>query len=106
MATTLTVTPITPTGIVDTLVAADASGNNFPNDGKTRFEVLNGSGAPINVTFTFVAQDGVAGTNVVAVAAGVRKKIGPFNPSQYNDSNGRVNVTYSAATTVTVGAFN
>jgi hypothetical protein len=103
----LTVNQISATGLTDALVAAAGGGDTFVNDGRTFLEVLNGSGGSINVTFTTPALvQGIAVSDpVVAVGAGVRKKIGPFPTELFNDANGAVGVAYSAVTTVTVGAF-
>jgi hypothetical protein len=105
-ASALTPTQITRAGIVDTLSAANVDGNYFANTGREWIEVLNGSGGSINVIFAGVT-DGitVATLKTIAVAAGVRKKIGPFPSTPYSDADGRVQVTYSAVTTVTVGVF-
>ncbi|NJO81675.1 MAG: hypothetical protein HC828_02150 [Blastochloris sp.] len=87
-------------------VPAGAGGDSFPNSGKTFVEVVNGSGSSITVNIAAVL-DGVtdASFRSVAVPAGARRIIGPFPTSPYNDSNSRVNLTYSATASVTVGAF-
>lgn len=110
MATNLTTTALAgKTGITDTLASADATGNYITsNNGKTWLEVNNASGASITVTInagkTF---DGNAVTApTVSVGASARKKIGPFDPSVYNDSSDRVLITYSAVTSVTVAAYS
>lgn len=107
---TLTLNTVAITGTDETLVAAAVGGDAIPNDaGKSYLIVNNGSGSSITVTIDAVntnAPTGLTFTDpTVTVAAGVRKIIGPFSPSYFNDTNNRVNVTYSAVTTVTVGAF-
>lgn len=104
---TLTVQTVSTAGLADSLAAAAGGGDQFANTGREFFEVLNGGGGSVNVTFeTPATVDGEPiADRVVAVAAGVRKKIGPFPTSTYNDANGRVQVTYSGVTTVTVGVF-
>lgn len=111
----LTVNPIVLAGFTSALVAAAGGGDLVPDDGneRTYVEVLNGSGASINVTVAPVETSRNVGgigsvtipSIVVAVAAGARKKIGPF-PSAYRNSSGQVALAYSAVTTVTVGAFS
>jgi hypothetical protein len=99
---TLTVVDVVANGVADALAAVTSS-DAFPNTGAEFLDVLNGSGSSINVTFP-IAQlvDGQAvASRVVAVAAGVRKKIGPFPPNVYNNTLGQVTVNYSATTTVT-----
>ena len=108
-AVVLPVVDIVRAGVVTTtlLVTPTAThGNKMLNDGKTFIEVLNGSGAPIDVTIDAPGDvEGFAITNLtVAVAAGVRKKIGPFT-SIFNQADGYVWIVCSAVTTVTMGAF-
>lgn len=93
-------------------VAASVSGDTFVNDGCTFLVVTNGGGAPITVTVAVQrANVKVPDLGTVTFAAipvsvtnGTTKWIAvPKGP--YNDANGRVVVTYSAITSVTVGAF-
>lgn len=60
------------------------------------------------ITVTLVTQGTVDSQAVadrtVTVAAGAIKLIGPFPTATYNDSSGNVQVTYSAVTSITVGA--
>ena len=95
------------------LAAATAThGNKFPNDGKTWLRVKNGAGAPITVTVDVPKSvDGLALPDLtVAVAAtgdgaGLDfQDIGPF-PIDWNQTDGYIWATFSAVTTVTVGAF-
>lgn len=99
----LTATTVTRAGHDVAGVAADAAGDEWANTGQEFVEVNNGSGGSINVTLNIRATlDGAAAVNpVVAIAAGVRKIIGPFPTALYNDANGRAKVSYSAVTTVT-----
>lgn len=104
---TLTVSQLSPSGVVEAaLVAAAGGGDQFTNNGKTYFKVTNGSGAPITVTI--VAQQtcdqGSVHSIANAVAAGATEIMGPFS-SRYTDANGFCQVTYSGVTTLTVGAF-
>lgn len=103
---TLTVQDVTTAGVVPaSLVAATVSGDQFQNDGRTMFEVLNGSGGSITVTFASQrpCDQGSTHNTAVAVAASATKRIGPFDPNRYNDANGYVQVTYSGVTSLTVG---
>lgn len=103
---TLTVGAISRSGLTRSLASAAVGGDEFANDGKTFLEVANGSGSSITVTIaTQMTVDGKAvADDAISVGAGVTKQIGPFPPHIYNDANGKVQVTYSAVTTVTVGA--
>ncbi len=108
---TLPVQDITRSGLNPSYVAASVSGDEFANDGSVYPEVVNGSG--VSVTVTIVSQstdDGLAvADRTVVVPAGERRKIGPFPKATYNvtsgASAGRVQMTYSAVTSVTVGVF-
>lgn len=105
-------TDISTAGIVDTTVAADITGQTFTNTGYEFIEVINGGGAPINVTLDAFpaggqgAPAGLAVTDpVVAVANGTRRRFGPFPKSIYNNASNKVTVSFSAITTVTVGVY-
>jgi hypothetical protein len=112
----LTVSPITLAAAVPidstALAAAAGGGDSFPNNGVQFLAVRNAGGAPINVTF--VGQKpcslGVAGTTahdtVVAITNDSKVyMLGPFRTDRYNDANGRVQVSYSGVTSLTVAAF-
>lgn len=109
----LTVQDISQTGVAGTLAAATATtGDTFVNDGKTFIEVYNAAVASINVTIKSQVPCNLSSLHdlVVPVAgsgtASERKKIGPFEPSRFNDATGKVTVICSSATTVTIGAFS
>lgn len=95
-------------------VAAAAGGDSVANvDGKAEFWINNGGGASINVTilvqnpsqFTASGVPVTLASIVVAVPAGTSRLFGPFSPSAYNDAAGFVQITYSAVTSVTIGAY-
>lgn len=104
-STALSVTSIARTGTTDTLTAANVDGHTIVNSGNMWFEVLNGSGGSINVIVgPSKTVDGLAvSARTVAVAAGARKKFGPYPKSDYGSS---ITVTFSAVTTVTCGAWS
>ena len=103
--TTLTVQQIILAGTVITAEAANVDGNYFLNNGRTWLRVINGSTASIDVTIDsqVLCDQGFDHDQVVAIAAGVTKEIGPFETKRFN-LNGYVHVTYSAVTTITVAA--
>lgn len=105
----LTVVSFVTGTLVDTLVAANAGGDAIPGyTGKEWFEVNNGSGSPITVTFNSqeVCSQGSDHDLAQAVAAGVRRKVKlPAPASRWLDGTGRVQITYSGVTTLTVGVF-
>lgn len=110
---TLSVTNLSSSGLAQTLAAAGGSGDQFTNDGQTFLVVSNGSGSSIDMTIaaqtTSATKQGMEditySNKVVALADGATKMIGPFATGTYNDANGRVQVTYSSAISVTVAAF-
>lgn len=110
-ATIIAVQSIALTGIVPAFTAATApatGGDKFLNDGRTYVEVINGSGAPINVLVDSLVNcnQGHDHNITVAVANGARKKIGPFPQAIFNDASGYCTVTTSLETTITLGAFS
>lgn len=106
MAILAAATTLSRAGVqIDNGAAADVAGDSFANTGVEYLVVENASAGPVTATFAVQAQiDGLpvsAGKQVV-VPAGATFIIGPFPKQFYNDGNGRVNVTYSAVTTVSV----
>lgn len=103
---TLTVNASANTGIDLTSVAVSAAGggDQFANSGQEQFFIKNGDASPHTVTFaTPLTVDGQAvADRTVTVPAGHSMLIGPFRPAYYNDTNGNVQVSYSAVTSVTV----
>lgn len=101
-------------GTVLTANNAGASGDRVLNaDGKTVLRVTNGSGGSINVTVAAVqtSRPGDAtyppqtiSNNVVAVANGTTRLIGPF-PQAFNDATGYIGISWSGTSSVTFEAF-
>lgn len=77
-------------GITVAFSAANVAGHSLEGDGDVVLLVNNASGGSINVTVqTPATEDGLAvAEQVVAVAAGVIKAIGPFRPSTYDRPSG------------------
>jgi hypothetical protein len=99
---------IVPAGIVPSYSAVDnANGEYIQNSGNEVLHVKNGSGGSINVTIVSnVIQNGLTLPNlIVAVGAGAEKFIGPFQPSTFSQSDGTVNLNYSAGASVTAALF-
>lgn len=109
--TDLPLQTIASTGIVPSYTAANVDGHSVTNRGNEYIEVVNGSGGSINVTLVTPVTVGTRAVadDVIAVAAGARKKIGPLEEGVYNQTSGadqgKVHVDFSAVTSVTVGAF-
>jgi len=110
----LTVQTVAEAGLLATYVAATAGGGDeIPNDNEdVVLHAKNGSGVSITVTIAAaLASASVQGYGTMskasaggAVAAGAEKFFGPFPKAAFNNANGRVPVTYSAVTSVTVAA--
>lgn len=102
---TLSVQEVVPAGITPTFNAVAAGGDEFLNTGNIFVEVVN-SHASNTYTITFATGKKVAG-NVdiedVAVSLGTqaRKMVGPFPVNVFNDSDGKVQVTYTGTAPAT-----
>ena len=111
---TLTVNTIDRLGTIadfaSLLVAAAGGGDAFPNDGATFLVVQNNDASSKTVTVAFlstVTVDGQVPPNKqFTVSAGKTLIVGPWPQNFYSDTNGNVDLTYSAVTNVKVGAFN
>ena len=104
----LSVQEIIRAGIVPTYNAASAGGDSFPNDGGTLLHFKNTNAAARNVTIaTQITVDGKAvADDVINIPATTGDKmVGPFPSGIYNDVNGRVQLTYDAATNLTVAVM-
>lgn len=102
---TLTATKCVSTGINPLNTAAAAGGGDeFVNTGKEMLVVKNADGGSHSVTIprTRTVDGQPAASLVVAVPAGATRLIGPFRPADYNDGEGKVQVTYDGVTDVTV----
>lgn len=98
---------ITRTGLGPSLVAASAGGDEFQAFPTTVLLVRNGSGAPITVTaVTPGTSQGLAVEDVaVSVPAGADRFIGGLADDVFKNAQGRVGITYSATTSVTVAVL-
>jgi hypothetical protein len=109
--TLLAIKKLTPAGVAPGLVAGNADGHSFVNDGRTWVEIDNASAGQVTATFqTPFSRDGLAlAERTVDVPAGQSRLIGPFDPSVYNQDTvaerGRVLVDLSAVAGVSLGAF-
>jgi hypothetical protein len=100
----LTVQDESPAGVELTETAGDATNHHYfaRNTGKERLIVKNGGVGSINVTIATPKTLGglSVGEQIVAVAAGKTKVIGPFDSDIYNQSDGSVNIDLSGASSV------
>jgi len=99
------------TGTTVTLASASGGGDEFVNTG-VEFIVVDNQHASASYNVTVTAQTTslhhqqygtVTKSNVVkAVAAGNMTVIGPFKQQAFNDTNNKVQITYSAVTDLKV----
>ena len=87
-----------------TAVAADPAGDQFANDGRKLLLIEHTNDAGSTVTLTADVQKSVDGETVtdktIDIGAGETHLIGPFPTGIYNDNDGNVQLTYSAATDI------
>lgn len=109
----LTVNDVSLTGLTWTAaslyVACAGGGDDFANDGKTYVHLKNTNAASRDVTFNSTANcdQGFDHNIVVTVAATTGEAmVGPFPMNRFLDANGRVNITYSAVTNLTIAVFS
>lgn len=88
--------------------AAAAGGGDTAEPGVNNFLVVkNGGGSPITVTLAVQGTDdfGTARPDLAVTVANGTERYVPLRHAQLVNSSGRVDITYSAVTSVTVGVF-
>lgn len=108
----LTPQPLTTQGIEPTFHGASAGGDSFLNDGNTYIHIKNGHSGPQTVTLTSI--DSARTTTLgefpladleIVVPDDEERIAGPFPQTRFNDANGRVSMTYSGVTALTVAVI-
>ena len=104
----ITVVRTSLTGAKPTMASASENGDLCLNTKRILLHVVNGSGASKTVTVT--AQRALCGdpsvhNSVTVIPAGEARDIGPFDRWKFNDSAGKIAITYSAHADVTIGAL-
>jgi hypothetical protein len=101
--TEITRAGINPEGVDQAAAVADY----FANSGKQMLYAKNGDASSKTITIaTQQTVDGLAVEDLtVTIPAGETRLIGPFPPSVYNDGDGRVQLSYSAVTSVMVAVL-
>lgn len=104
----LTVQDMTTSGLEVVFVAAGVAGDSFMNDGNTFLRVKNGdvSDKTVTIASPINCNQGFTHNVAIVVTAGEERDIGPFLRNRFNDDTGKVNITYSAITSVTVAAIS
>ena len=103
---TLNIQKVVLGGLSPTYAAASAGGNEFENSGREFIHVKNGHTSPQTVTVNsqVVCNQGFDHDVAVAIPASEERMIGPFPQSRFNDAGGKVQVTYSGVTALTIAA--
>lgn len=107
----LTVQDCSVAGITPAPVAAAGGGDQVPNNGNVVLEIINGSGGAITVTVDDPGTPTPVGASAfnpdvaTSIPAGQRRLFGPYPPWRFNDANGRLSLTYSGVTSLTVGVY-
>ena len=101
---TLTVQNSAVSGLEATKNAADAAGDKFSNDGNIIAIIENGDASDHTATFQTARSIGglAIADPAITVTAGEERIVGPFDPALFNDSDGYVNISYDAVTSVTI----
>lgn len=107
----LTNQTIVRTGLNPSYVAAAGGGDTCDPGAQTFLHVKNAGGGSITVTCAVQAGDPGTGLVIadlaVSVTNGQERMIGPLPGNFFaNPTTGKVDITYSGVTSVTVGAFN
>lgn len=104
---TLSVQTALKTGIQPTLAAAAGGGDQFSNDGKTLIWIKNVNASARTLTIVSQATtDGLAvADRTVSIPGTDDTFIADLDKNVYNDSNGRVQLTYSTEVDLTIGVF-
>jgi len=98
----------TAPGIEQVLSVAAGGGDEFVNTGKEFIIIANDDVSSMVLTIVTTATvDGFAVTDYTAtIPANKTHVIGPFLIGTYNDANSKVQMTYSAVTSLTIGIFS
>ena len=110
---TLAAQKITDTGTIASMSTATGGGDEFKNTGLEFLFVQNAHSGSHTVTVTAQVTNihhqqfgTVVKENIVkVVTAGAEAFIGPFKQPAFNDSNNKVQITYSAVTSLNVAVL-
>lgn len=104
---TLNVQTVSLLGLTPSFVAASAGGDEFVNSGRVMLHIKNGGASQITATINSQTpcSYGFDHDVVVSVPASSELVVGPFPKARFNDSNGKVQITYNDVTSVTVAAI-
>jgi hypothetical protein len=104
----LNLTQASKAGVAPGLVAANGAGDSFPMiDRNQKFHFKNADVAQRTITIAAQAACnlGFLHNLAVVVPAGAERIVDDIDPAIYADSQGRVQLTYDAATGLTLGSY-
>lgn len=104
----LAVQQILATGYEPTYAAADVEGDTFPWAARAFIHAKNGDASSHTVTVVsqYAATPGIAPDDIeVAIPAGEERMIGPLRGEFFRNTDGSVEITYDAVTSVTVAVL-
>lgn len=101
---TLSVQTVALAGITPSYVAAALDGDEFVNSGREMIHVKNGHTSPWTVTVNsqLACSQGFDHDAAVVVTNAQERMIGPFPKSRFDDATGKVQITYSGVTALTI----
>lgn len=101
---TLTVQTVALAGITPTYAAAAAGGDEFVNSGREMIHIKNAhtSSWTVTVNSQTACSQGFDHDNAVVVTNAQERMIGPFPKSRFDDANGKVQITYTGVTALTI----
>jgi hypothetical protein len=101
---TLSVQVAVLAGIKPTYASCAGGGDEFVNSGREFIHIKNGHTSPQTVTVNSqtVCSQGFDHDAAVAVTNAEDRIIGPFPKSRFDDANGKVQLTYSGVTALTI----
>ena len=103
---TLNVQKVVLAGLSPTYGTAAAGGDEFVNSGREFIHVKNGHTGPQTVTVNSQepCNQGYDHDAPVEIPASEERMIGPFPKDRFDDAGGKVQITYSGVTALTIAA--
>lgn len=107
----LTVSSIRAAGVAPTYVAASPAGDKVKPGERTFIHVKNASGASVTVTLDDTGSQSPVGAIAfnpdvsIVIQPDSERFIGPLVDSRFRGADGKVAISYSATTSVTVAAL-
>ena len=104
---TLNIQKVVLAGLSPTYGEAAVGGDEFVNSGREFIHVKNGHTSPQTVTVNSqaVCSQGFDHDVAVEILASGERMIGPFPKDRFDDTGGKVQITYSGVTLLTIAAI-